>query len=72
MEIDIPIQQVMKLVGMENWEKVHTFAAVSKFWRHSPLPHLCNIGKIPMDGGEERRLNIGTFLCYLQSEHFRN
>jgi hypothetical protein len=25
-----------------------------------------------MDGGAERRLNIGAFLCFLQSEHFRN
>jgi hypothetical protein len=25
-----------------------------------------------MDGGAERRLNIGAFLRYLQLEHFRN
>ncbi len=25
-----------------------------------------------MDGGVEHRLNIGAFLCFLQSEHFRN
>ncbi len=25
-----------------------------------------------MDGGAERRLNIAAFLCFLQSEHFRN
>jgi hypothetical protein len=25
-----------------------------------------------MDGGAERRLNLGTFLRYLQLEHFRN
>jgi hypothetical protein len=25
-----------------------------------------------MDGGAERRLNVGAFLHYLQSEHFRN
>ncbi len=40
MEIDIIIQQVMEFVGMGNWEQVHTFAAVCKFWRHSSLPHL--------------------------------
>ncbi len=72
MEIDIVIQQVMELVGMGNWEQVHTFDAVCKFWRHSSLPHLYNIGKVPMDGGAERRLNVGAFLCFLQSEHFRN
>jgi hypothetical protein len=71
-EIDIVIQQVMEFVGMENWEQVHTFAAVCKFWRHSSLPHLYNIGKVPMDGGAERRLNVGAFLHFLQSEHFRN
>jgi hypothetical protein len=27
-EIDIVIEQVMEFVGMENWEQVHTFAAV--------------------------------------------
>jgi hypothetical protein len=72
MEIDIVIQQVMEFVGMGNWEQVHTFAAVCKFWGHSSLPHLSNIGKDPMDGGAERRLNIGAFLRFLQSEHFRN
>jgi hypothetical protein len=72
MEIDIVIQQVIKLVGMENREQVHTFNAVCKFWRHSSLPHLSNIGKVPMDGGAKRRLNISAFLRYLQSEHFRN
>ncbi len=51
MEIDILIHQVMEFVGMGNWEQVHTFAAVCKFWRHSSLPHLSNIGKVPMDGG---------------------
>jgi hypothetical protein len=34
MEIDIVIQQVIELVGMGNWEQVHTFAAVCKFWRY--------------------------------------
>jgi hypothetical protein len=53
MEIDTVIQQVMEFVGMQNWEQVHTFAAVCKFWRHSSLPHLSNIGKVPMDGGVE-------------------
>jgi hypothetical protein len=72
MEIDIVIQQVMEFVGMGNWEQVHTFAAVCKFWRHSSLPHLSNVGKVPMDGGAERRLNVGAFLRFLQSEHFRN
>jgi len=72
MEIDIVIQQVMEFVGMGNWEQVHTFAAVCKFWRHSSLPHLYNIGKVPMDGGAERRLNVSAFLHFLQSEHFRN
>jgi hypothetical protein len=72
MEIDIVVQQVVEFVGMGNWEQVHTFAAVCKFWRHSSLPHLSNIGKVPMDGGAERRLNLGAFLCFLQSEHFRN
>jgi hypothetical protein len=65
-KIDIVIQQVMEFVGMGNWEQVHTFAAVCKFWRHSSLPHLSNIGKVPMDGGAERRLNVGAFLCFLQ------
>jgi hypothetical protein len=72
MEIDIVIQQVMKVVGMGNWEQVHTFAAVCKFWRHSSLPHLYNIGEVPINGGAQRRLNIGAFLRFLQSEHFRN
>jgi hypothetical protein len=72
MEIDILIQQVMECVGMGNWEQVHTFAAVRKSWRHSSLPHLYNIRKVPMDGGAERRLNVGAFLPFLQSEHFRN
>jgi hypothetical protein len=73
MEIDIIIQQVMEFVRMGNWEQVHTFAAVCKFWRRSSLPHLSNIWKeVPMDGGAERRLNIGAFLRFLQSEHFRN
>jgi hypothetical protein len=30
MEIDIVIQKVMEFAGMENWEQVHTFAAVCK------------------------------------------
>ncbi len=72
MEIGIIIQQVMEFVGMGNWEQVHTFAAVCKFWRHSFLPHLSNIGKVPMDGGAEQRLNVGAFLRFLQSEHFSN
>jgi hypothetical protein len=71
MEIDIVYQQVIEFVGMGNWEQVHTFAAVCKFWRHSSLHHLSNIEKVPMDGGAERRLNVGAFLCYLQPEHFR-
>jgi hypothetical protein len=69
MEIDIVKHQVMEFVGMGNWEQVHTFAAVCKFWRHSSLP---NIGKVPMDGGAEHRLNVGAFLRFLQSEHLRN
>ncbi len=72
MEIDIVIQQVMEFVGMGNWEQVHTFTAVCKFWRQSSLPHLYNIGKVPMDGGVECRLNVGAFLRFLQLEHFRN
>jgi hypothetical protein len=72
MEIDIVIQQVMEFVGIGNWEQVHTFAAVCKSWRHSSLPHLYNIGKVPMDGGAEHRLNVAEFLRFLQSEHFRN
>ena len=72
MEIDIVIQQVMEFVGMGNWEQVHTFAAVCKFWRHSSLPHLSNIGKVPMDGGADRRLKVGAVLLFLQSEHFKN
>jgi hypothetical protein len=72
MEIDIIIQQVMEFAGMGSWEQVHTFAAVCKFWRHSSLPHLSNIGKVQIDGGAERRLNVDAFLRFLQSEHFRN
>ncbi len=72
MEFNIVIQQVMEFVGLGNWEQAHTFAAVCKFWRHSSLPHLYNIEKVPMDGGAERRLIVGAFLCFLQSEHFRN
>jgi hypothetical protein len=72
MKIDIVIQQVMEFVRMGKWEQVHTFAAVCKFWRHSSLPHLSNIGKVPMDDRVERTLNVGTFLCFLQLEHFRN
>ncbi len=71
MAIGIVIQQVMNFFGMGNWEQVHTFAAVCKLWRHCCLPHLSNIGKVPMDGGAEHRLNVGKFLCYLQSDHFR-
>jgi hypothetical protein len=62
----------MEFVGMGNWEQVHTFGAVCKFWRRSSLPHLSNIGKVPIDGGVEGRLNASAFLCFLQSEHFRN
>ncbi len=58
MEIDIEIQEVMEFDGMGNWEQVHTFAAVCKLWSHCCLPHLSNIGKVPMDGGAECRLNI--------------
>ncbi len=65
MEIDIVILQVLEFVGMENREQVHTFAAVCKYWRHSSVPHLSNIGKVPMDGGVERRLNVGAFLHFL-------
>ncbi len=72
MEIDIVIEQVMEFVSMGNWEQVHTFTAVCKFWRHSFLPHLYNIGKVPMDGGAECRLNVGAFQRFLQSEYFRN
>jgi hypothetical protein len=72
MEIDIVIQKVMEFVGMGNWEQVHTFAAVCNFWRPSSLLHLSNIGKVPMDGGAEGRLNVGAFLRFLQLKHFRN
>jgi hypothetical protein len=72
MEIDIVIEKVIEFVGMGNWEQVHTFAAVCKCWRPSSLPHLSNIGKVPMDGGGERRLNVSAFLRLLRSEHFRN
>jgi hypothetical protein len=72
MEIDIVIQQVMEFVGMGNWEQVHTLAALCKFQRHSSLPHLSNIGKVPTDGGVEHRLNIGAFLHFLQSDYLRN
>jgi hypothetical protein len=65
MEIDIVIQQVMEFNGMGNWEQLHTFAAVCKCWRHSSLLHLSNIGNVPMDGGAERRLNVGAFLHFL-------
>jgi hypothetical protein len=71
-EIDIVIQQVTEFVGMGNWEQVHTFAAVCKFWRHSSLHHLYKIGKVQMDGGAECRLKVGAFLSFLQLEHFRN
>jgi hypothetical protein len=72
LDIDIVIGKVMEFVGMGNWEQVHTFAAVCKCWRHSSLPHPSNIGKVPMDGGGERRLNVSAFLRLLQLEHFRN
>jgi hypothetical protein len=72
MEIDIVIETVMEFVGIGNWEQVHTFTAVCKCWRHSSLPHLSNIGEVPMDGGGEPRLNVSSFLHLLQSEHFRN
>ncbi len=64
MEIDIVIEKVMEFVGMGNWEQVHTFAVVFKCWRHSSLPHLSNIGKVTMDGGGERRLNVSAFLRF--------
>jgi hypothetical protein len=72
MEIDIVIQQVIDFFGMGNWEEVHTFTAMCKCCRYSSLPHLSNIGKVTMDGGVEGRLNVGAFLRFLQSEHFRN
>jgi hypothetical protein len=72
MEIDIVVQQVMEFVGMGNWEQVHIFAAVCKYWRHFSLPHLSNIGKVPMDDEAEHRLIVGAFLHFLQLEHFRN
>jgi hypothetical protein len=65
MEIDVVIEKVMEFVGMGNWEQVHTYAAMCKCWRHSSLPHLSNIGKVPMDGEGERRLNISAFLRLL-------
>ena len=71
MEIDIVIEKVMEFVGMGNWEQVHTFAAVCKCWRHSSLPHLSNIGKVPMDGGAEGRLNVGAFLRFFVIEAFQ-
>jgi hypothetical protein len=72
MEIDILTQQVMDFFGIGNREQVHTFAAVCKFWRHTSLPHLSNIGKVPIDGGAECRLNVSALLRYLHLEHFRN
>ncbi len=72
MEIDIVIEKVMEFVGMGNWEQVHTFAAVCKCCRNSSLPHLSNIGNVPMDGGGERRLNVSAFLHLLRSEHFKS
>ncbi len=65
MEIDIVIEKVMKFVGMGIWEQVHDFAAVCKCWRNSCLSHLSNIGKVPMDGGGECRLNVSAFLRLL-------
>jgi hypothetical protein len=65
MEIDIVTQQVMEFVGMGNWEQVQTVAAVCKCCRGSFLPHLSNVGKVPMDGGVECRLNVGAFLHFL-------
>ncbi len=65
MEIDIVIEKVMEFVGMGNWEQVHTFAAVCKRWRNLSLPHLSNIGKVPMDGGGECRLNVSAFLRFV-------
>jgi hypothetical protein len=62
----------MEFVGIGNWEQVHTFAAVCKFWRQSSLPHLYNIGNVPIDGGAGCRLNVAAFLRFLKSEHFRN
>ncbi len=50
----------MEFVGMGNWEQVHTFAAVCKFWRHVSLPHLSNTGKVYMDGGAEQSLNVSA------------
>jgi hypothetical protein len=67
MEIDIVTKKVMDFVGMGNWEQVHTFAAVCKCWRNSSLPHLSNIGKVPMDGGGQCKLNVSAFLGWLQS-----
>ncbi len=72
MDINIVRQQVMEFFGMENWEQVHTFAAVCKLWRMSCLPHLSNIGKVLVDGGADRRFNVSALLCYLQLEKFRN
>ncbi len=56
---------------MGNWEQAHSFTAVCKCWRHSSLPHLSNIGKVPMDGRRQHKLNVSAFLGWLQSEHFR-
>ena len=62
----------MGYVGMNNWENVHSFSGVCKQWRILCLPHSSKIGITPMDGGENRTLNINAFLNYLTLEKFRN
>ncbi len=72
MEIDIVVQQIMEFLEWEIGNRYTPLLLGANFWRRSSLPHLSNIGKVPMDGGAEHRLNIGAFLCFLQLEHFRN
>ncbi len=72
MAIDLVRNLVMGYVGMNNWENVHSFLGVCKQWRVLCLPHLSKIGIAPMDGGENRSLNINAFLNYLSLEKFRH
>ena len=72
MGIDLVRNLVMDYVGMNNWENVHSFSRVCKHWRVACLPHLSKIGIVPVDGGENRTLNINAFLNYLSLEKFHH
>ncbi len=69
-DVDLVRNLVMDYIGMNNWEHVHRFSAVCRSWQQSCSPYLSQIGIAPMDGGEDRKINVPAFLSYLESDKF--